>query len=472
MRTWLPQCRLAVTLLAIAAGASSAWPAAVLANSSRTAAPGGLADQGELDAGADQVSRQDRDRAYSRQLQDALQNEQYDEAETLAKSRIEFLLSDNLSHPAAAATALSDLALVQHMTHQYAAAVQNYSAAISLIENSEDNLSDKLVLPLRGLAQAQQLGGDFPLALESYERALHVSHVNDGPHTLGQVEILDAMSDAYIQAENYPAAFGLMERIRLLYERRYSPKSDELIPVLSKQAALLRRLNRFGDERDLYQQIVDILLENHDDDSLLLIEPYVALGRTYLHKVDGIVFRSEPTTETGETFLRRALVIAQNNPQADWQTEVDCLLALGDYFMVLGVNDQAKMQYRGAWDLMSTDAAYLDQRRVLLESPVSLRRPQLGKFSDFTYGWDPDNVDADELIEGYMIAKFDVTERGRTSGIEVMEASPEGFSKMETRIRRGVRNFVFRPQYADGEPVRSTDHSYRHEFYYLPEDVN
>jgi tetratricopeptide (TPR) repeat protein len=408
---------------------------------------------------------------YRARYRESLEGEQYAEAELAAKQLLDHLLAGRSEVPAGAADALSMLARVQRLMAQYDASLQNYQAAIGLIERSDDMLSSRLIEPLQGLAATYGDAGDYGEALRTYDRALHISHVNEGPHTIEQVHILSGMVDANLAADESKAALELIDRMNMLYERNYSPYALELLPALHRRAELLNRLGRHTEERSQYRRIERIMAAQYSADDPALIGPYLAIGRTYLHEASEVVFRSEPTTQNGETYFLRALAVAKANPKTSPELLADCLLALGDYYTVMNIIDKARLQYARAWEILS-DEAVLGVRGRYLERPVPLRRLALSSYPDYNYGWSRADVDQAELLEGYIRARFTITDRGRVGDIEVIEAEPPGFPQMESRVRYGVKDFIYRPAHLDGVPVESSGILYRHDFYYRAEDIS
>jgi hypothetical protein len=70
-------------------------------------------------------------------------------------------------------------------------------------------------------------------------------------------------------------------------------------------------------------------------------------------------------------------------------------------------------------------------------------------------------------IQGYLVARFTVNDRGRVTDIEIVEADPPDFTAMRTRVQRTLRESVFRPCYENGDPVRAEGQLFRHDFLYL-----
>ena len=397
---------------------------------------------------------------------DAVASSQYEEAATAAKQRIEYLFDTGASSLPAMADALMDLAFAQRQVEQYDAALLNYFASVSLLEKNENLLSDKLIRPLREIGDTYMASEQAELALPAYERALHLSHVNAGPHNLDQAEMLDAMSVAEAESGRFDAALALNDRMLALYARRFGTNSEEMLPVLTRRAEMLNRSERHQDERLVYLDIVRIIETHRGESDASLIEPYTAIGRTYLHEVGEVVFRSEPTGQTGETFLRKAVEVAARSSDVGGRIQAQTLIQLADYYTVLDVQDKARRNYRAAWKLLSTEPALLEERKTTLEQVASLLRPPLDDQANFGYrggAKDPEGLDR---LEGYMVARFTVTERGRATDIEIIEADPADFSEMRTRIHRTLRESVYRPRYQNGDPVRAEGLTFRHEFLY------
>ena len=108
----------------------------------------------------------------------------YDEADTVAKRVVELAIKEKGAQSNEFAKALTNLAIVQHHTRQYEAAQQNFETAIEIIEDNEDRLNAQLVNPLKGLGASQLESGRPDLAKQTFGRAVHVTHVNEGPHNL------------------------------------------------------------------------------------------------------------------------------------------------------------------------------------------------------------------------------------------------------------------------------------------------
>jgi len=188
------------------------------------------------------------------------------EADVVAKRIVELSIRENGFESSDTAKALTNLAIVQHRNEDYETAQQNYEAAIGIIERVEDRLNADLINPLRGLGAAQLASGRPDMALKTFARAQHVSHVNEGPHNLSQVGIIESLAEIYIYIGELEDAYELQDRIYELYARKYSVQSDEIVPALYKRAEWQHRLRLYSRERDTYRRIIKIIEKNHSKD--------------------------------------------------------------------------------------------------------------------------------------------------------------------------------------------------------------
>lgn len=408
---------------------------------------------------------------YRRLYDEALERGQFLEAETAAKQLIDRMIATGEQGYRPMADALTSLAFAQRKRELYEPALANYRAAIELLASGENRLSSSLIAPLAALGDTYMASGRANLALPVYQRALHVRHVNDGPHTLEQIDLLDATAAAFAATGDANAALGAFDHMYYLYARKFSPGSEEVIPALERKAGLLNELGRHQEERMVYRDIVKIVEDRRGEHALRLFDTYLALGHTYFYDLDEVHFRSEPTTETGETFLELALEIAETNPRATWQMEARVLLELGDYYTLRDVQDKARIHYRRAWDLLSADERRLDERKDELEGVRALIEARLDPFANFGYGNRDGDADDTDYKQGYVVAHFTINDRGRVNDVEISDAEPEGFAEMETHVLQAVRDLLYRPRYEDGDPVPTSGQRYRHDYRYLESEL-
>ena len=413
------------------------------------------------------ADQQQRDRFAS--FTEALANESFSEAEIAAKQMVERVNADAIDAAEARARALHNLAIAQQLKGSHESAIQNYAVALDIISSEESNLSPSLILPLRGLAIALLDTGRPQEAFQTNDRALHISNVNYGPHSLKQLPILNSKMQVYLEQDDQGSALDVLDRIYILYSRRYSRKSEELLPAVYQQAELYGKLGMLAEERAAWRHILAIKQEHHAENDLALIEPNIKIAENFIRELRRVVYRSG-TTPTAEKHLKKALWIAENSPYGDWKVRKDCLLAIADYYTLVNVGSRAHRYYAAAWDLMSSKQAYLVARAESLEMPVPLARPKPDPYANFEYNPDRDKIDPKDYLDGEIVMEFTVNNRGRTQDLRVVEADPPNFSHMERRVRNAVKEFVYRPRHVEGMAAATRNQQYRVRYFYRPSE--
>ncbi len=396
----------------------------------------------------------------------------YDEADSVAKRAIEMAIRLKGPRSAEMAKALTNLAIVQHYTAQYDAAQQNFQSAIEIIEDNEDRLNTQLVNPLKGLAASQLEGGRPDLASSTLQRAVHVTHVNDGPHNQRQIELLDSLTEVSVRMGLHEEANDLQDSVYALNARQFANDSIKLIPSLMKRAHWQHRIGFINQERATYRRVIRIYEAKFGKSALQLVEPLLLLGKSfsYLDVSGDQVFR-EDSLSSGEIYFKRAVRIAAENSDTGWEMQTITKLALGDHYMRTGNTPRASQTYRSVWELLSEDEARLDMRREQLESAVVLKMLPLPKYiGDTDPETAPDNEDP--VLQGTVSMIYDISVRGRASGVKLLEADPPEFLEIRKAVQRELRRRIFRPRFFEAKAVTSTDQVFVHTFFYRMSDLD
>ena len=405
---------------------------------------------------------------------EALDNRDFLEADTLAKRVVEMSIEINGLDSHDSAKAITNLGIAQHGLGQYDAALRNFLASIEIIERIDDNLSPALINPLRGLAATQASMGRPDMARLSYRRAVHVSHVNDGPHNKDQVEILESMAELHISQGDYDEASDVQQHIYSIQSRKIDPDSMDMIPALEKKAAWQHRLQQYHGERVTWRKIIDIIEDNQGKDSLALIKPLTNLGKSYLF-VSPVEFEYQPqvSASSGEGYLRRAVVISENHPDATWQMTENAMLSLGDYYILSGRPNRAEKTYQETWEFLTEggDQEQLNARRDHLETVKMLQRVFPPRYyntvrEDTGAEGAPDNFESGTMSFGFTVSAI-----GRVVDVTVIETQPAEFGEFAKVVGRNLRRLIYRPRMVEMEMVATPNIIYTHEFFYRPEDI-
>jgi TonB family protein len=403
-----------------------------------------------------------------REYRDLYDEGEYEGAIEAGKRVIVLSIEANGRDDLQTARGLTNLAIAQQKNEEYEAAVQNYEAALDIVERVESRLSKHLINPLRGLGNTYLEAGRPDEAIRVYDRAVHLTHVNYGPQNLEQADLLDALAESFVRLQDVEEASDIQDMSYQLYARRFGEESIEILPALQRRARWLNRLGLFGRERDVWNQAIDVIENEYGEDDLRLIEALNGLARTYLYDIEPAI------SNRGEWALRRALEIAENHPETTPALVADSLIDSGNYHTLRGEAQKARRAYRQAWRVLSGDESLLAIRERRFAQPVQIRYARAPAYADEATNPTVNPVfRGREFDRGVVVANYTVNARGRTEEITVIESTPPGL--MDTEVKRAVRRMVFRPRYVDGQPVSTPDQTFRHRYAYiaerLPDDI-
>lgn len=420
-------------------------------------------------ADTDAPTSEDVLREYAR-FKRLLAEQNYDQADISAKRVIEMSIKvyGPVSHETA--KALNNLAHVQSNMGQYDAAVQNFTAAIEILETLEDRLNSALVNPLRGLGAAQLANNRPDLAARTFDRATHITHVNDGPHNIEQVELLEALAEANVRRGELQAARDILDRIHILNVRHFADDPLALLPSLMRRADWQHRSGYYNDERATYRRAIQIIEEAVGDEDPRLIDPLIRLGKAYYYfepLPDNAAGAVSPVG-TGESYFKRANHIAEDSEDLSWYDKASAKLALADYYVTRRSFSRAKRLYAEVWDDLAINDDTIEMRAELLQSFVPIWQEPLPPHTSGAAGA-RDRRDG-EIQTGTVTIRYVVDQRGRPR-VRDVRTEPEEFSDMERMVEREVRRRRFRPMVIDGSPTRSEMKTFTHEFRYLKTEL-
>lgn len=408
--------------------------------------------------------------------------EELAEAEALAKTVVEHSVALRGRNSKLVANSLTNLAIVQQRQRQFVPAMQNYVAAIETIEYVEGPLSPDLIEPLKGLGETQLAMEEVALARLSFERGVHISHVNHGPRNTDQVILLDAIAETQILTGNMGDALQMQKNIFALQAQGIDPESEDMLPALQHHADWMRRLGLPNREKNTYWKILEIQERHNGKHELALLPTLIALGgsvRPGGHSVTERPRALESLSELDDRYvdrhvspdyyMRRALSIATEHPESDWKLATTSALVIGDFYSRARRLVRAKLAYVDAWERLSDSPERLAVRREELESPMPLTRPRLPRYYENqrpVYG----DVDKETFQRGTMTAVYDVSKLGKTVNIKVIEKSPGNLRKIEERFVDRLGDVVHRPRMQDGTMVDTYQLDFVYEFFYRIED--
>jgi len=392
-----------------------------------------------------------------------LQQGTLDEADIAAKRIVEMAIKVYGPQSRETANALNNLGIVQHSSGQFDAAIQNFSSSIEIIEIVADRLNGALVNPLKGLGAAQLSNGRPDQAKKTFDRAAHITQVNDGPHNLGQIEILESIAETYIRMDDTKSARNILDRIHIINVKHFEQDPLGLLPSLMSRADWQHRAGYYAEERTTYRRAIRIIETSSSKVDPLLVEPLRRLGQSfYFVDVSMATPQQQGLVSTGEMYFKRAARIAEKSENMDWRERAKAQLVLADYYVYIDSQNRSRRVYKQVWDLLSADEEKIVQRTAWFENPVAIRAEVLPAFAGNT---SPGNPARDDIASGTIVVDYTVSSRGRVRDLRT-EAFPEEFTDMQRVVHREIRQRIHRPRVVDGVPVESIDVHFEHDFSY------
>jgi tetratricopeptide (TPR) repeat protein len=391
---------------------------------------------------------------------------EFGEAEVLAKRAIELSIVLNGRDSVHTANALTNLAYVQYRQEQFDTSKLNLRAAIQTIEGVDGNLSVDLIRPLHRLGQTQFELGEFDSATESFQRAVHISHVHNGPQNTGQIESLEAIAGIHLRSDNIKEARNIQGRILAYRARADGPESEEYLPALTHYADWMHKLQLYNRERNTYLTILEIKESHRGEDDPSLIPTLIRLAFSrHDFSVSILDDNNVHRMRSPDHYLNRAMKIAAAHSQTDRELFAHTALTVGDYYTMAHRFGRARSAYNDAWQQLSIEPAGVAKRSEEMESPKLLAIPSLPEYyEDEDPVYEPGTTD--EFLRGAISAEFDVTKTGESVNIKLIDAQPPGLTKIEKRLVRALRSVMHRPRMQDGSMIRTRQLTYVYEFSY------
>ncbi len=284
---------------------------------------------------------------------------------------------------------LTNLATVLYKLGNYPAAIENYQRALRILQ-AKSTLNDKQqILPLHGLGIAFLGAKDPESAVVALKRAADLSRNTDGLYNIGQIEFIDPLIDAYLSTGRYLEAEKEAMYALRVEEAAYGRNSLKLLDRLDKLARWFEYDRRFTSERNAYDRSLSILTRHAPPNDLRRVAPLRGIGRAYrleqFYGVEGADTGSTFNTggpgagvvpegtqqRRGETSLITALEIIDSNSPVDQKLRGEVLTDLADWYLVTNITRRAYETYAAAWQSLAAagDTKLLEAPRLLAYRP-------------------------------------------------------------------------------------------------------
>ena len=340
----------------------------------------------------------DRQAVY-REFRTQYDSRQYAAARPLAEQLVKLTEEQYGPEELPVSTPLTNLATVDYKLGNFPAAIENYQRSLRILQ-AKSTLADKAqIRPLHGLGVSFMGARDPESAVVALKRAADLSRNTDGLFNIGQVEFIDALIDAYAATGRFAEAEKESMYAMRVEEAAYGRSSVKLLDRLDKLARWYEAERRYTTERSVYDRALNILTRGAPENDLRRIGPLRGIARSFrlemFYGVEGAdtggtfnsgaagapVFAEGTQQRRGESSLTTALAVIDANSPVNLQLRGEVLADLADWFLVTNALRRAYDTYADAWKAFAEVNAtnYLAAPRLLSYRPSisSIDRSQL-----------------------------------------------------------------------------------------------
>lgn len=407
----------------------------------------------------------------------------------------------------------------------------DYLETITDVETEDGAYADALLENLVSLGSLYQQEGNHEKAIETFERAEHVSRINHGLFDASQFPIIEKSIDSYLAVGDIDNVLQYQRYLVYLNEKYYGKNASATVDSM---AVLANRnmdvytsiINRnepvvsfsfsspggsgpsesddprrqvFGNLRIAqgnYARAILALIENREFFSTRILElEYKFLETLFLQAnrraiLDDPDFylseRSSSITGShlmspfsrrnsfgyieGKNTFDRILIYLKHNPDAPPEALATAMMDFGDWHLLFGRNMNAVRQYEQAYDLLQAEGVDPAVVSDLVKPAIPLQLPLITAKpnSREKFGL------ADDVIlqpDGYIDIAFTINRYGNARKIRVLDKSENTTAAVERRLKRYLRNAPFRLRMVDGETMKADPVTLRYYYTLLPESA-
>ncbi len=344
-------------------------------------------------------------------------------------------------------------------------ALDQYRAALSLLELEADNADPRLIPPLHGLGRSLLELGRGEEAIVPLKRAVDITRNREGLYAYSQMKLLRPLTDAYMSSARLEDAGREQQYAFTIAENTYGKNDVRLLQSLDDLARWNESAGRYTYARLLHGRAVQLAESLQGPSGPVLSVPGLrGLSRTHrLAYMNGETEEAVATandasmadsmlrqaltapSSEGERALRIAADRLKKSDPVDSRLLGEVLIDLGDWQMTAGNNNRALAQYREAWaSLGATDGAALLGKPV----PVTYHPPSIAVSRG--------TQDADRYETRTLSLRVSVDADGEVREAQAVD-STDATESAERALAAALKRSRFRPAFVDGAPISTTD---------------
>ncbi len=354
------------------------------------------------------------------------------------------------------------------------AAEQSYLESISILETQAGVFDQALITPLTQLGHLYQDTGRLQDAVEIFQRAKHISHRNGVLYNLGQVDIVESLSELYLKLNRFDAAEREQWYRLFTFEHYLDKNTAALLPAIFKLADWYRRADDLDYEQYIYEETISTLEAAIQQSKFDLVISLRAFATNY--RLQGIADKQ------GLKALERALKLSEKDMEIALMQYAEVLIDMGDWYVIAAKLEKAQSFYGRAWRFLESEGSTDEQLQSLFKDPLALinrnlktrhssgirLRPNYAMrfFHGVAVPWhfpkQAEEFQNDPLENkvvlntiGYIDVQLKVKEDGTVENVVVHNTElPPRFKET---VLHNLSELLFRPRLVNGKPVTANE---------------
>jgi tetratricopeptide (TPR) repeat protein len=362
--------------------------------------------------------------------------------------------------------------------------VDTYLAQVRAQEISGSTYSPLLGESVLGMARSLHNAGEYVRALEAYQRAMHISRVNNGIYSLSQEPMIRGMIETYQAVGDPISASRQYQDLYRIYAGTYGNDDPHLLPVLEEISewhirAYARQPQREGlfhlvSSHNFTENALNLAAVSPSSSevrvlpllhNMVTINYLLALHHQQFPGGSGESFRFTTTSADGfpeppsreETLMinsyrngrsahEQIIDIVFNDPDSTPRQKADALAELGDWYLLFGRYSSARQAYEDGWKTLA-EAGVPEHKLDELFGQPRMLQPVAGI----------DDRGGVSAPSEYARVVMTITDRGNADEIQVLETHPSDDKGLARTAVRTLKYSKFRPRLEHGQVVATKE---------------
>ncbi len=338
-------------------------------------------------------------------------------------------------------------------------AAGDYELGLSILESASAYLelrtnpfSTEWMNHIMATALAESGLGNLTDAEDTFRRAQHITHRQNGVYSPDQISIINYITANHLKSGRVIAADREQRFTLRISEQEFGPDSPEMLPILTRLGSYfatrgstmpvalpaeirLRRDLLFKDSVNMYERAISIIEDQYGNMDLRLLGPLRGMASARLLQVTNRKY--------AENALQRAMAIVNANPDSDVGDQARALIDIGDLYVITS-DRKASQYYLQAWNLLQDSEETRLAATQFFSTPTRLHPRR----DDVLYlERKPDAAKNGEEL--FAELQYTVSAQGKVQHVQILD---KNVPNEQVRILRGrLRATRFRPRIIDGE---------------------